>query len=83
MADKILILNQKIEVTSKRTTREKLLAYLQIQAAAHHSPTFTIPFNRQELADYLVVDRTGLSSEISKLKKEGVIACEKNRFTLL
>ena len=75
--------HQKIAVTSKRTTREKLLEYLKIQSQKTNKKTFTIPFDRQELADYLEVDRSGLSSEISKLKKDGIIDSYKNSFTLL
>ena len=83
VATKNLMLHQKIDVTSKRTTREKLMAYLLIQAKVHNSNTFTIPFDRQALADYLEVDRSGLSSEISKLRKEGILECEKSNFRLL
>lgn len=83
IAEKNILLHQKIEITSKRSTREKLLAYLMIQAKKHQSNHFTIPFDRQELADYLLVDRSGLSAEISKLRKEGVFLCRKNEFTLL
>ena len=83
VATKNLMLHQKIDVTSKRTTREKLMAYLLTQAKHHGSNSFSIPFDRQALADYLEVDRSGLSVEISKLRKEGVLESEKNRFTLL
>ncbi len=83
MAIKNLVFHQKIEITSKRTTREKLLTYLHIQAQKYNSNSFTIPFDRQELADYLEVDRSGLSAEISKLRREGILHCEKSRFTLL
>lgn len=83
VATKNLMLHQKIQVTSKRTTREKLMAYLLSQAKLHNSNSFTIPYDRQELADYLEVDRSGLSAEISKLRREGVLESEKNRFTLL
>lgn len=79
---KNLILHQKIEIISKRTTREKLRTYLLIQAKEHGS-SFTIPYDRQSLADYLEVDRSGLSAEISKLRKEGILESSKNRFTLL
>lgn len=83
VADKNLLLHQKIQITSQRTTAEKLMAYLSQQAKLHNSPTFTIPYDRQALADYLEVDRCGLSTEIGKLKKQGILSCEKNRFTLL
>lgn len=83
MARKNLGFHQKIEITSKRTTREKLMAYLLTQAKIHQNNTFDIPFDRQTLADYLEVDRSGLSAEISKLRKEGILECHRSRFTLL
>ena len=83
LATKTLLFHQKIEITSKRSTREKLMTYLMFQAKKTGSSRFEIPFDRQELADYLEVDRSGLSAEISKLRKEGVIESEKNIFTLL
>lgn len=82
IAAKNLLLNQKIEIISKRTTREKLITYLMIQAKRHGS-SFTISYDRQELADFLEVDRSGLSAEISKLRKENVIECKRNFFRLL
>jgi len=83
VATKNLVFDQKIQVTSKRTTREKLMAYLLNQAKINGSSSFLIPYDRQELADYLEVDRSGLSAEISKLRREGILESEKNRFTLL
>ncbi len=83
LARKNLVFHRKIEITSKRSTREKLMAYLMFCASKENSPIFEIPFDRQELADYLGVERSGLSSEISKLKKEGVIDAHKNTFRLL
>lgn len=83
MATKNLLFHQKIEITSKRTTREKLMMYLLLQAKRQGSNSFVIPYDRQELADYLEVDRSGLSAEISKLRREGVLTADKNRFTLL
>lgn len=83
VALKNLVFDQKIQVTSKRSTREKLMAYLLYQAKLQNSNSFTIPYDRQELADYLEVDRSGLSAEISKLRREGTLESEKNHFTLL
>jgi len=80
---KNLLLSQKIEFTSKRTTRDKLLAYLSSEAQKSESNHFIIPFNRQELSDYLNVDRSAMSAELSKLRVEGVITYTKNHFTLL
>lgn len=82
LAMKNLIYHQKIEVTSKRSTREKLLAYLMLCAKKNNSLKFDIPFDRQELADYLEVERSGLSAEISKMQKEGLIKSRKNHFEL-
>ena len=82
-AAKNLMFHRKLEITSKRTTRDKLMTYLHITAKEQGSSSFTIPYDRQELADYLEVDRSGLSAEISKLRREGVLTAEKNRFTLL
>lgn len=83
MAMKNIYFNQKAEITSKRTTREKVLAYLMQQAKKYNSNSFTIPFDRQELADYLEVDRSGLSAEIGKLRADGIIECNRSKFTLL
>lgn len=80
---KNLILNKKIEFLSKRTTREKLMAYLLSEAKKVGKSSFTIPYDRQALADFLCVDRSAMSSEIGKLRKEGIIKAEKNRFTIL
>ncbi len=83
LALKTLLFHQKIEITSKRTTRDKLMAYLFFQAKKAGSNRFSIPFDRQELADYLEVDRSGLSAEISKLRREGVLESHKKQFELL
>lgn len=82
VATKNLIFHQKIQITSKRSTREKLMAYLMLQAKNQKSNRFEIPFDRQELADYLEVERSGLSAEISKMKKEGLIDNKKNYFEI-
>ena len=83
LAEKTLMFHRKIEITSKRSTREKLMTYLMQQAKLFGTNRFEIPFDRQELADYLEVDRSGLSSEISKLRKEGIVESEKNVFELI
>ena len=83
VARKNLVCNQKIEIMSKRTTREKLMAYLLLEAKRAGRSSFAIPYDRQELADYLEVDRSGLSAEISKLRREHVLLCRKNEFTIL
>ena len=83
VAKKNLVLHQKIEITSKHSTREKLMTYLFLQEKNTGSRTFTVPYNRQELADYLGVERSGLSAEISKLRNEKVLECKRSTFTLL
>ncbi len=83
LATKTLLFHQKIEITAKRTTREKLMAYLMHYAKAVGSNRFEIPFDRQELADYLEVDRSGLSAEISKLRREGILKSTRKHFELL
>lgn len=83
MAEKNLLLNRKLEITSRRTTRDKLMAYLSAQAKRAGSDSFVIPFDRQGLADYLGVERSALSAEIGKLRREGVIESERSAFRLL
>lgn len=83
LAQKNIMSTQKLEVVTQRTTREKLLAYLTLQADKAGRTAFTIPYTRQELADYLAVDRSGLSAEIGRLCREGIITCSKNSFALL
>lgn len=82
LAGKNVMLTQKMEHLSKRTTREKILSYLSAQAVRCGSNVFTIPFNRQELADFLCVERSAMSAELGKMRKEGLLSCEKNRFVL-
>ena len=59
------------------------MAFLNAQAKLHHSPEFTIPYDRQSLADYLGVERSAMSAELSKLQKKGVLITKKNYFKLL
>ena len=73
---------QKLGHMSKRSTREKLISYLSEEAKKHNSASFAIPFNRQQLADFLSVDRSAMSNELCKLRDEGLLAFEKNRFEL-
>ena len=74
---------RKLWYMSRRTTREKLIAYLSEEAKRQNSGSFSIPFNRQQLADFLSVDRSAMSNELCKLRDEGLIEFEKNRFRLL
>ena len=74
---------QKLGHISKRTTREKLISYLSEEAKRQNSASFTIPFNRQQLADFLSVDRSAMSNELCKMRDEGLLEFEKNQFKLL
>ena len=74
---------QKLTFMTKRTTREKLIAYLSEEAKRQNSSSFFIPFNRQQLADFLSVDRSAMSNELCKMRDEGLIEFEKSRFKLL
>ena len=83
IAQKNLMLTSKIRCMSQKTTREKLLEFLLEQAKQHGSAEFVIPYDRQALADYLGVERSAMSAEISKLKKAGRIDCSGSRFRVL
>ena len=83
MAKKNLMLTRKIDHMGQRSIREKVMAYLSFESEKQKKKTFGIPFNRQQLADYLAVDRSALSAELSRMKKDGLIEFEKNLFTLL
>lgn len=74
---------QKLGHMSKRSTREKLISYLSEEVRIQNNSSFTIPFNRQQLADFLAVDRSAMSNELCKMRDDGLIKFEKNRFTLL
>lgn len=74
---------QKIGHMSKRSTRTKLLSYLSEEAKRQNNNSFTIPFNRQQLADFLSVDRSAMSTELCKMRDEGLLQFNKNNFTLL
>lgn len=82
LAKKTMAFNEKVTHISKRSTREKLLSYLSAQSIRQGSLSFTIAFNRQQLADYLCVERAAMSVELSKLQKEGVLSYDRNRFEL-
>ena len=79
---KTLELNAKIEILSHRTTEDRILAYLRAFAEKCGGNEFDIPFDRQQLADFLCVERSALSAEISRLVRVGAFACYKNHFKL-
>ncbi len=82
MAGKVLLFNDKITHMSRRTTREKLLSYLSAEAIRQGRLSFDIPFDRQQLADYLCVERSAMSAELSRLKKEGLLETRNSHFEL-
>lgn len=82
MSRRNMQLTQKIRYMSQRSTRQKLMFYLSEEALRQGSPSFTLPFNRQQLADFLSVDRSAMSAELSKMKKEGLIDYHKDKFLL-
>lgn len=82
LARRNVLLVQKMEHLTRRSTREKLLSYLSTQARQAGKNIFSIPFNRQELADYLSVDRSAMSAELSKMRGEGIIDFNRNEFEL-
>jgi CRP-like cAMP-binding protein len=83
LAQKTFFLMQKIDFVTQRTTREKLLSYLSSYAQDVKKNEFEIPFNRQELADYLSVERSALSAELCRMRDEGIVTFNKNKFQLL
>jgi len=82
LGKKNLQLTQKVEHITQRTTKEKVLSYLSAEAKKQGNDTFDIPLNRQELADYLAVDRSALSNELSKMQEEGILTYQRNHFVL-
>jgi len=82
IAEKNLMLNQKLEYVSKGTTKDKLMMYLNVQAKKNNSKKFSIPFSRNELADFLCVDRSAMSRELCRLRDEGLINFNKNSFEI-
>lgn len=81
-AQKSLNLSSRMLHTAPKSIRDRLLSYLSEQAAINGSTHFTIPYNRQQLADYLGVDRSAMSNELSKMQSDGLITYKKNIFTL-
>lgn len=82
LANKMLSFNNKITHMSKRTTREKLLSYLSSESIRQGKRSFDIPYDRQQLADFLCVERAAMSVELGKLKKEGILETKRCHFIL-
>ena len=83
LAEKARSLTKKLDDSVRRSTRERLSDYLSGEYYKNRSKVFTIPLNRQDLADFLFVDRSAMSSELGKMRDEGLIRFDKSRFELL
>ena len=82
LAGKNLMLTKKMDIITPKSLRERVMVYLSQESVKQGSRTITVPFNRQQMADYLSVDRSALSAELSRMQRDGVISYEKNRFTI-
>ncbi|MDL2317775.1 Crp/Fnr family transcriptional regulator [Eubacteriales bacterium OttesenSCG-928-A19] len=82
IAQKNAYLTQKMEIITRKTIREKLLAFLSMESKRASSRSFTIPYDRQALADYLAVDRSALSRALGEMAREGLLSFRKNAFEL-
>ena len=80
IAQKNIFLNNKIDILSQRSTREKLMAYFSMQMQKTGTNKFRIPFSRDELADFLCVNRSALSRELSNMKQENILDFDRNEF---
>ena len=83
LADDNIRMARKIEILAERGLRERILAYLNILTIKSGSNTVTIRMNREQLAQFLCVNRSALSNELNKMKKEGLIDFKKEKFTIL
>ncbi|MCL2753970.1 MAG: helix-turn-helix domain-containing protein, partial [Defluviitaleaceae bacterium] len=81
MSAKIEMLDYKVEILSKRTIRERLFCFLN--SRSNGDKKFTIPFNREEMAQFICVDRSAMSNELSKMREEGLIDFNRNEFELM
>ncbi len=82
MSNKIIMLNKKLNYSLMKTIREKIVNYLVESYGINNKKSFLVPYNREELANYFSVDRSSLSRELAKMKEEGLIDFNKNKFTL-
>ena len=73
----------RLAILSQKGLRERIMTYLTMQAGKRGTAAFSIPFSRDELASFLCVNRSALSHELSMMRREGIIQCRKNAFTLL
>ncbi len=82
IAQKNILLNSRMDILSQRSTREKLITYLTIQMKKHGKNKFRIPFSRDELADFLCVNRSALSRELSNMRNENLLTFNRNEFDI-
>ena len=82
LAEKNLRFNDKLTHMTQRTTRQKLLSYLSAESLRQGASEFDIPFDRQQLADYLSVDRSAMSNELCRMRDEGLLGFRRNHFVL-
>ncbi len=82
MSRKLILMNRKLNYALTRSLRDKIVAYLADEYGTQRKRTFDIGYNREELANYLSVDRSSLSRELAKMKDETLIDFRKSRFTL-
>lgn len=83
LAHKNLYLNNKNDILASRTTRDKIMKFLETVAGQKDSLSFDIPYNRQELADFLAINRSAMTKELIKMQEEGIVSFNKNHFELL
>lgn len=82
ISQKAVLLSEKLEILSQRSTREKLLCYFSILAAENQSDTFTLPFSYSALADYLSIDRSAMMRELKKMREEGILQTDRHEIIL-
>ena len=82
LAEKNVYLNRKMEILSQKSIREKVLAYLNEQAKRQNTMNPILPFTREELADFLCVNRSALSKELGRMQAEHLIHFQRNQFSL-
>lgn len=83
VSERNIFFNQKLEIITKRTTREKILSFLDVYAKKTGTLRFSIPYNRQQLAEYLGVGRSAMVTEMTRMKQDGLIDYRGNEFEIL
>ena len=83
LSNKIVELNERVEILSKRSIRDKLLSYFELLASDNPKRSFTLPFTYTDLADYLSVDRSAMMREIKNLKDEGFLKTNARKITIM